>query len=71
MENTEEAKQARRRAQDNLPLDDYDGLNVGEVEGKARGLSDEEIEEILSYEKYHENRKTLIEKLERRLGDGS
>lgn len=71
VENTEEAKQARREARDGLPLNDYDGLNVEEVERKARGLSDKEVEQVLSYEKGHENRKTLVAKLERRLGKGS
>ena len=67
VENTGEAKKARREARDDLPLGGYDGLNVGEIEKKARGLSNEEVEQVLSYEKRHENRKTLVAKLERRL----
>ncbi len=71
VENTEEAKQARREAHDNLSLNDYSGLNVEEIEKKSQGLSNEEIEQVLSYEKRHENRKTLVTKLESRLGGGS
>jgi len=36
--NTDEAKQARKNAQ-NLPINDYDELSVGEVEKKIKGLS--------------------------------
>ena len=71
VENTEEAKQARQEAHESLPLNGYDDLNVEEVEKKAQGLSNEEIEYVLAYERQHENRKTLVTKLERRLRDGS
>ena len=71
VENTEEAKQARREAHDGLPLNDYGGLNVEGVERKAKGLSDKEVEQVLSYEKRHENRETLVAKLERMLGNSS
>ena len=69
VDNTEDAQQARREVQQNLPLNDYDDLSVEEVKTKARGLSSEEIEEILAYEKQHENRKTLIESLRTRVDD--
>ena len=71
VDNTEEAQQARREAQKDLPLNGYDDLTVGEVKTKVQGLSSEEVEEILSYEKQHENRKTLVEHLEGRAGGGS
>lgn len=64
VENTDEAKQARQQAQQDLPLNDYEDLNVEEVETKVQGLSKSEVEEILAYEKQHENRKTLVEHLE-------
>lgn len=70
VENTEEAKQARQETHD-LPLNGYNDLNVEEVEKKAQGLSNEEIEHVLAYERQHENRKTLVTKLERRLRDDS
>lgn len=69
VENTEEAKRARDQAQQNLPLNDYDDLNVDEIEHKVQGLSSEEIQKILSYEKQHENRKTLVESLQSRIDD--
>ncbi|CAN5740799.1 hypothetical protein BH24ACT22_BH24ACT22_19710 [soil metagenome] len=69
VENTDGAKQAREQAQQNLPLNDYDDLNVNEIEDKVQGLSSEEIQDILSYEKQHENRKTLVESLEKRTSD--
>ena len=69
VENTEEAKQARDQAQQNLPLNDYDDLSVEEVKTKAQGLSEDEVEEILAYEKQHQNRKTLVESLQSRLDD--
>ena len=63
--NTEEAKQACKEAA--LPLDDYHELGVEVVEKKAKGLSREEIQDLLDYEKQHKNRKTLVEALDRKL----
>ena len=39
VDNTEEAQQARREAQKDLPLNDYDDLSVDEIEKKIQGLS--------------------------------
>lgn len=64
VDNTEGAQQARREAQQDLPLNDYDNLNVEEITSKVRGLSKAEIKEVLAYEKQNENRKTLVESLE-------
>src|ERR687889_491816 len=50
--NTGEAKQARKQAAA-LPLNDYGDLGVEEVEKKAKGLSREEIQNLLDYEKQH------------------
>ena len=44
---------------------------MDEIEKKVQGLSSREVEEILAYEKQHENRKTLVEHLEGKTGDGS
>lgn len=54
-------KQVRSLTQRNPSLIDYDELRVEEVRTKLRGLSDEEIAKILSYEKGHEYRKALVE----------
>jgi len=70
VENTDEARQARREAAA-LPLNDYEDLSVGEVEMKVKGLSRDDIEAILGYEKDHQNRKTLVEALEGKLDSGS
>jgi hypothetical protein len=64
--NTDEAKQARKEAAA-LPLNDYDDLGVEEVEKKAKGLSKDDIQSLLDYEKQHKNRKTLVEALDRKL----
>src|SRR5215210_7394261 len=64
--NTDEAKQARKEAAA-LPLNDYDDLGVEEVEKKAKGLSKDDIQSLLDYEKQHKNRKTLVEALDRKV----
>jgi hypothetical protein len=64
--NTDGAKQARKQAAA-LPLKDYDDLGMEEVEKKAKGLSKNEIRDLLDYEKQHKNRKTLVEALDRKL----
>ena len=64
--NTDGARQARKEAAA-LPLKDYDDLGVEEVEKKAKGLSKNEIQDLLDYEKQHKNRKTLVEALDRKL----
>jgi len=40
---------------------------VEEVEKQAKGLSKNEIQDLLDYEKQHKNRKTLVEALDRKL----
>ncbi len=64
--NTREARNARRDSQ-SLPLNGYDELSVDSIQKKLRGLSSDEINQILEYEKNHENRKTLVATLEKRL----
>ena len=64
--NTQEAKQARKEAAA-LPLKNYDDLSVEDVEKKATGLSKDDIEDLLDYEKQHKNRKTLVVVLNRKL----
>ena len=64
--NTDEAKQAGKQAAA-PPLNDYDDLGVEEVEKKAKGLSREEIQDLLDYEKKNANRKTLLVTLDARV----
>jgi hypothetical protein len=63
--NTDEAKQARKEAA--LPLKGYDDLGVEDVKKKTKGLSKDEIQDLLDYEKQHKNRRTLVEALDRKL----
>ena len=64
--NTRQAKQARRESWA-LPLRAYDDLNVEEVEKKLNGLSRKEVQTIHDYERQHENRKTLVQKLQSKI----
>jgi hypothetical protein len=64
--NMQEAKEARKETAA-LPLKNYDDLGVEDVEKKAGGLSKDDIEDLLDYEKQHKNRKTLVEALNRKL----
>jgi hypothetical protein len=64
--NTEEARQARKGSQA-PPLVGYDDLSVEEVDKKVERLAKEEIREVRDYEKRHENRKTLMESLNRKV----
>lgn len=50
-----------------LPLADYQTLTVAQVEQRLDGLSNAEIRKIRSYEARHKARKTLLQKLDRRL----
>jgi hypothetical protein len=60
--NTDEAKQARKDAQ--VPLQNYDDLNVDEIKKKVQGLSKDDIKKVRDYEKKNANRKTLLETLD-------
>lgn len=64
--NTEGARRARKGSHA-TPIKGYDDLNVGEIEQKLKGLSKSEIKAVRDYEKDHEDRKTLIEAIDRRL----
>ena len=64
--NTPEAKQARGESL-SPPIENYDELNVGEIEEKLEGLSEDELQRVRDYEKKHSNRKTLLQKLDQRI----
>lgn len=49
-----------------LPLDNYDHLTVARVAPKLGSLSDQQVRQIADYERAHNNRTTLLEKIERR-----
>ncbi len=59
------------RADDGLPLEDYDSLNVREVSERLDELSVEEIRQLRDYEARNKNRRTLLERLDNRIEAGS
>jgi len=53
-----------------VPLKNYDDLSVGEIEKKLQGLSKDDIEAVLDYEKNNKNRQDPPEDARRQsLGD--
>lgn len=64
--NTDRAERARREA---TILAHYDDLTVDEVAERADGLEVAELHELLTYERDHADRSTLIDQLESLLDD--
>lgn len=67
---TKDAQQQeqRGRAPDRgLPLEDYRHMTIAQVENHLPQLSLAQIRKIRSYEAAHKNRKSLLQKLDRRL----
>ncbi len=62
---------AESRAGGDLPLEDYDSMNVREVSSKLGELSVEEIRQLRDYEASNKNRRTLISRLDARIEAGS
>lgn len=68
-----ETRAARERAKAGaapdraLPVHEYQHLTVDEVVDRLGGLSYADLRRIEQYERAHKNRKTLLDKLERRL----
>ncbi len=50
------------------PIDNYDDLNVGEVNDALDGLSTFALHQVRSYEAAHKDRVTVLREVERRLG---
>lgn len=62
------AKKAAGTAPDrNLPIRDYQGLTVAAIVKQLDNLSRAQIQKLRDYEIRHKHRKTLLQKLERRL----
>jgi hypothetical protein len=55
-----------QRATAEMPIEDYDELNVGEITGQLDNLSTDELRRVREYEKRNKNRETLIEQLDRK-----
>lgn len=46
-------------------------MNVEEVKEELDALSEEDLKRVRAYEEGHKNRKTLLEQLERKIGNCS
>lgn len=61
-------KHAEGKAEDrDLPIDHYDDLTVDAVEKHLDPCSTAQMRQIRAYEQQHQNRKALLEALDRRL----
>jgi polyhydroxyalkanoate synthesis regulator phasin len=63
------ADRARRAAGvgPSFPILDYDNLNVGQVQSRLNELSKPELRKVLTYERKHANRKTVVGAIEKTL----
>jgi hypothetical protein len=71
---TKEAQEKEKQGQSpdqELPIKRYNHLTVAEVLNRIKNLSDEEIRAIQQYEQSHRKRKTLLNRLDRRLQESS
>ena len=68
-EPTREEPQAQAGEGD-LPLADYDSLNVREVSERLEELSVEEVEQLRGYEAANKNRSTLLKRFDDRIEGG-
>ena len=48
---------------DDLPISNYDKLNADEVVSRLSQLSDEDLGRVDAYERRHDNRKTVLDKI--------
>ena len=51
----------------NLPIADYDELSAAQVQDRLDGLTAAELRKLRDYEQRHANRKTVLDRIERRL----
>ena len=54
-------------ARDSLPIDDYDGLQVGSLISRIRTLDSAGLQTMLDYEKKHANRIQVVSAMRTRL----
>ena len=50
-----------------LPIEDYDSLNVHQITQKLRELSVEELEQLRDYEAKNKNRRSIMQRLDTRI----
>ena len=51
----------------NLPIEGYDELSAAQVQEQLEGLTPAELRKLRDYEQRHANRKTVLDRIERRL----
>ncbi len=56
-----------KRAAANLPIAGYDDLSAAEVQDRLDGLTPAELRKLRDYERRHGNRKTVLDRIERKL----
>ena len=65
---TVEGAEAERAAEAAVfPIEGYDDMNVDEISERLEGLSVEELQLVRDYEELHEGRKTLLERMDRKI----
>jgi hypothetical protein len=62
---------ASRSTDVELPLENYDSLSANEINDRIKPLSVEEIERLREYEARNKNRRTVLERMDARIGDAS
>jgi hypothetical protein len=66
------AEGAQRTAETaNFPIAGYDEMNVEEISDRADALTEEQVRRLRDYEGANQNRKTLMERFDSRLGASS
>jgi len=56
-----------RRPAANLPIKGYDDLSAAQVQDRLDGLTPAELRKLRDYERRHANRKTVLDRIERKL----
>jgi hypothetical protein len=56
-----------RATTQNLPIENYDDLSASQVQEQLEGLTPAELRKLRDYEQRHANRKTVLDRIERRL----
>jgi hypothetical protein len=62
-----EADEAADGSAPNLPIAGYDELSAAQVQEQLEGLTPAELRKLRDYEQRHANRKTVLDRIERRL----
>ena len=70
-EGSTESAESQHQAGDELPLEDYDSMNVRQISERLDDLSIEEVRRLRDYEVDNKNRSTLIGHFDRKIAAGS